>query len=88
MIQRYNDAEPATITDNLTFIVGKSLRIQGFIVTDHADMLGDFIKDLSSWMAAGKIKPAETVYDGIDKATEAFSGLFSGENTGKMLVKI
>ncbi|MEA1941453.1 MAG: NADP-dependent oxidoreductase [Pseudomonadota bacterium] len=88
MIQRYNDAEPATITDNLTFIVGKSLKIQGFIVTDHADMMDSFIKDLSSWMAAGKIKPAETVIEGIENAPDAFMGLFSGRNTGKMLVKI
>ncbi|MHA6288326.1 NADP-dependent oxidoreductase [Maricaulis sp. CAU 1757] len=88
MIQRYNDAEPAQITDNLTFIVGKSLKIQGFIVTDHMDILGDFISDLGAWMQAGKIQPAETVKDGIENATGAFAGLFSGENTGKMLVKI
>jgi len=88
MIQRYNDAQPATITDNLTFIVGKSLMIQGYIVTDHADMMGDFIKDLSAWMAAGQIKPAETIIEGIENAPEAFMGLFSGRNTGKMLVKL
>jgi hypothetical protein len=88
MIQRYNDAQPAAITDNLTFIVGKSLRIQGFIVTDHFDMMGDFIKELSGWMAAGKITPAETVIEGIENAPDAFMGLFSGRNTGKMLVKI
>ena len=88
MIQRYNDAQPATITDNLTFIVGKSLKIQGFIVTDHADMMDGFVRDLSAWMAAGKIKPAETVIEGIENAPDAFMGLFSGRNTGKMLVKI
>ena len=88
MIQRYNDAQPATITDNLTFIVGKSLKIQGFIVTDHADMMDGFVRDLSAWMAAGKINPAETVIEGIENAPDAFMGLFSGRNTGKMLVKI
>ena len=88
MIQRYNDAEPSTITDNLTFIVGKSLKIQGFIVTDHMDMQPDFIKDLTEWMMAGKINPAETILEGIDKAPEAFAGLFEGRNTGKMLVKL
>ena len=88
MIQRYNDAEPATITDNLTFIVGKSLKIQGFIVINHADMMNDFIKDLSTWMAAGQIKPAETIVEGIENAPDAFMGLFAGRNTGKMLVKV
>tara|TARA_R110002073_G_scaffold126503_1_gene271234 strand:+ start:3626 stop:4621 length:996 start_codon:yes stop_codon:yes gene_type:complete len=88
MIQRYNDAEPASITDNLTFIVGKSLKIQGFIVSNHLDIQPEFIKDLSTWMMAGKITPAETILDGIERAPEAFTGLFSGLNKGKMLVKI
>jgi len=88
MIQRYNDTGAATLPDNLTQIVGKSLTIRGFIVSDHADLFGDFVSDLGSWMAAGKIKPAETIMDGIEAAPAAFSGLFTGQNTGKMLVKI
>lgn len=88
MIQRYNDADAATITDNLTYIVGKSLNIRGFIVSDHLDMQSNFIKDLTKWMMGGKINPAETILEGIEKTPEAFTGLFHGANTGKMLVKI
>ena len=88
MIQRYNDTSAATLPDNLTMMIGKSLTIRGFIVSDHADMFTDFVTDLGNWMAAGKIKPAETVMDGIENAPAAFSGLFTGQNTGKMLVKI
>jgi len=88
MIQRYNDTSAATLPDNLTMMIGKSLTIRGFIVSDHADMFNDFVSDLGNWMAAGKIKPAETVMDGIENAPAAFSGLFTGQNTGKMLVKI
>lgn len=88
MIQRYNDTSAATLPDNLTMMIGKSLTIRGFIVSDHADMFTDFVSDLGNWMAAGKIKPAETVMDGIENAPAAFSGLFTGQNTGKMLVKI
>jgi len=88
MIQRYNDTSAATLPDNLTMMIGKSLTIRGFIVSDHADMFTDFVSDLGNWMAAGKIKPAETVMEGIENAPAAFSGLFTGQNTGKMLVKI
>ena len=88
MIQRYNDTEASMIPDNLTQIVGKSLKIQGFIVSNHFDLMPSFVEELGGWMAAGKIQLAETVMDGIDKAPEAFMGLFTGANTGKMLVKI
>jgi NADPH-dependent curcumin reductase CurA len=47
-----------------------------------------FQKDMAEWMQAGKIKYEETVVNGIEKAPDAFLALFSGGNTGKMLVKL
>ena len=88
MIQRYNDTAQAQITDNLVYMVGKSLKIEGFIVSNHLDIQPEFVKDLTEWMLAGKIQPAETVVEGIESAPAAFMGLFEGKNTGKMLVKI
>lgn len=88
MIARYNDERPVPGPANLVQIVGKSLKVQGFIVMDHIDLNDAFIADLSNWMMAGKIKSQETVYEGIEKMPEAFMGLFSGTNTGKMLVKL
>ena len=88
MIDRYNDTKPVPGPSNLVQIVGKSLRVEGFIVSNHADMQPQFIKDMSQWIGAGKIKWRETVYEGIAKAPEAFLALFSGDNFGKMLVKL
>jgi NADPH-dependent curcumin reductase CurA len=62
--------------------------MEGFIVSHHFDLLPKFIEDLSRWVQEGKVKWQETVFEGIDKAPDAFLGLFSGENTGKMLVKL
>ena len=87
-IAQYNDTEPAPGPRNLVQAVGKQLKLQGFIVSSHADMVGDFIKDMASWIASGQLKTQETVLEGIDRAPEAFMGLFSGANTGKMLVKL
>jgi len=88
MISRYNDEAPSPGPHNMTNIVTKSLMMRGFIVTEHFDLQGEFIKDLSSWMMSGKVKSRETVYEGIEKMPEAFTGLFTGANLGKMLVKV
>ena len=88
MIAQYNSTEPAPGPHNIIMAVGKQLKLQGFIVSTHQDMQGDFLKDLSDWIPSGKMKFQETVLEGIEKAPEAFMGLFSGANTGKMLVKL
>jgi NADPH-dependent curcumin reductase CurA len=88
MISQYNNSSPASGPRNLAFIVGKSLRLQGFIVTNHFDLAPAFLEDLSGWVAEGRIKWKETVMEGIEKAPDAFLALFSGENFGKMLVKL
>jgi NADPH-dependent curcumin reductase CurA len=43
---------------------------------------------MSEWIESGQVKYRETVYHGIEKAPEAFLGLFTGANTGKMVVQL
>jgi NADPH-dependent curcumin reductase CurA len=62
--------------------------MQGFIVTDFMDMREQFYKEMGDWVAQGRIKWEETVEDGIANAPKAFLNLFTGANTGKMLVKL
>jgi len=88
MISNYNNAEPAPGPNNLMLIVGKKIRINGFIVSDHGDMREEFLAEMIPWIQQGKIKSRETVVEGIDNAVDAFLGLFSGNNFGKMVVKI
>jgi NADPH-dependent curcumin reductase CurA len=88
MISIYNAATPQPGPSNLALLIGKNLRMEGFIVSHHFDLMPKFIEDLSGWVRDGKVKWQETVFEGIEKAPEAFLGLFSGKNTGKMLVKL
>lgn len=88
MIEQYNATEMPPGPRNMILTVGLSLTIRGFIVSNHYDMLGDFMRDMAGWIGAGKMKWKETIYDGIDRAPEAFIGLFKGENFGKMLVRV
>ena len=88
MISRYNDTAPQPGPWNLIMAVGKSLKLQGFIVTNHLDIAEDFMRDVPAWIKDGKIKWEETVFEGVENAPDAFMGLFSGANFGKMLVKL
>ena len=69
-------------------IVGKRIKMQGFIVSDYGARAGEFYADMGRWINEGKIQWEETIVAGIEKAPEAFIGLFSGENMGKMLVRL
>jgi len=88
MISQYNATEPPKGPSNIMYVVGKRIRMEGFIVSDHFDMLPQFLQDMSGWLGSGKLKWRETVDEGIDAAPGAFLKLFTGENLGKMLVKL
>jgi NADPH-dependent curcumin reductase CurA len=87
-ISRYNDERPQSGPRNLGFVVTKRLRIQGFIVSDHSDRFPAFLAEVGPWVAAGEVQYRETFVDGIEHVPAAFAGLFRGENTGKMLVRV
>lgn len=88
MISGYNDTRPQPGPSNLVSIVGKRLRMQGFIVSDHEELRGQFEEKMRGWIEAGQIKWQETVIEGIERAPEALIGLFHGANLGKMIVKM
>ena len=88
MISQYNATRPPAGPSNLGHIIGKQLTMQGFLVGDHFDKMPQFQADMGKWIAEGRIKWKETVLEGIEKAPEAFIGLFRGENFGKMIVKL
>jgi hypothetical protein len=88
MIANYNDTKAAPGPRNIIQVVGKSLRIRGFIVSEFATLRPQFLGDMMGWIGEGKLAWEETVFDGVEKAPDAFIGLFSGANTGKMLVKL
>jgi len=88
MIAIYNNTEPAPGPSNLTQLIGKAIRMEGFVVTKFAHLQQQFFAEVGPMIASGKIKMRETVYDGLERAPEAFIGLFSGDNTGKAVVKV
>ncbi len=87
-ISSYNDTAPSPGPTNLSLAIGRRLRLEGFIVSDHAERRPAFLADMEAWVRAGKVHADETVVEGLEGAPDAFVGLFRGDNVGKMLVRV
>ena len=88
MISQYNATELPPGPSNFFAVLPQRLTIKGFMVTDYANLTPDFLRDMGAWAKAGKLKWRETIIDGIENAPRAFIGLFTGDNFGKMLVRV
>ena len=87
MVTQYNDTTlPAG--PNLGFVVRKRVRIQGLIVTDKPERFAEWRALAAPWVADGSLKYREDVVDGLDKAPDALAGILSGQNFGKLLVRV
>lgn len=87
MISQYNLEKPEGV-HTLLNVVGKRLRIEGFIVSDHFAELPTFIQEMGGWLKNGDITYREDVKEGLENAPAAFIGMLKGENFGKQVVKI
>jgi NADPH-dependent curcumin reductase CurA len=91
LIAQYNDtqaAAPKWAASMMRAVLTKRLTIRGFIVSDFAARHPDFLRDMSQWVRAGKVKHRECVSEGLDSAPGAFMGLLKGANFGKQLVRV
>jgi NADPH-dependent curcumin reductase CurA len=92
LIAHYNQTELPPGPDRMSQLQGlilqRSLKMQGFIVGNYRHRIPDFVADMSGWLAAGKVKYREDMVEGLEQAPQAFLGLFSGENFGKLVVRV
>lgn len=93
MISQYNVKSPVEKfgLKNINNVVGKRLKMRGFIVTDP-DMgpkyAVDHKKNVSRWIHEGSFKAQQSITKGIDNAAEGFLGMLKGENFGKAILTI
>ncbi len=86
MIAGY-DGQPLPLANPALILVNR-LKIQGFIVSEHMEVWPEALKELGTLVGTGKLRPRESVAQGIEAAPEAFLGLLKGKNFGKQLVKL
>lgn len=86
MIAGY-DGAPMPMSNPALMLINR-MTVRGFIVSEHMEVWPDALKELGTLVGTGKLRPRETVADGIAAAPEAFLGLLKGKNFGKQLVKL
>jgi NADPH-dependent curcumin reductase CurA len=92
LIAYYNAAALPPGPDRVPLLMGailvKRLTFRGFIVFDFADQQLEFESDMSRWVREGRVKYREDIVEGLDNAMAAFKRLFTGQNFGKLLVRV
>jgi NADPH-dependent curcumin reductase CurA len=88
MISQYNATGPEPGPSNLANLLMQRGRIQGFIVLDYLGRAREAAEELIGWHLAGRMKYRLDVSDGLELAPAALGKLFTGANTGKVLVKV
>ena len=73
---------------NLSLAVSHRLKLQGFIWSDHEDILNEFYASMPKWLNEGRIRWKENIFQGLENAPKAFVNLFKGESLGRTLVKL
>lgn len=87
LISQYNLTQTEGIY-NITAILSKRLRVQGFIEPDHKHLYPEFLETMIGYIREGKVTYVEDIVEGIEKAPSALVGLFTGRNVGKQVVLV
>ncbi|MFZ9004390.1 MAG: NADP-dependent oxidoreductase [Robiginitalea sp.] len=87
-ISQYNNKAGIKGPRNYLSLLVNRATMQGMVVFDWADRYGEAAMVLGGWLAAGKLKTREAIYEGIENFSETFDRLFSGEKQGKLVLKI
>jgi NADPH-dependent curcumin reductase CurA len=87
-ISQYNNTTPLKGPANYLSLLVNRARMQGIVVFDYADRYGLAAREMAGWMAAGKLKGREDIVDGLETFPETLLKLFSGENFGKLVLKV
>ena len=74
----------------MSTILKMKVRMQGFIIYDSfpASSYDDFVRDMTGWLAEGKIRYREQIVEGLEAAPEALIDVLEGRNFGKMVVRV
>lgn len=87
-ISQYNNLEAPVGPRNYLSLLVNRARMEGFVVMDHAARFPAALRELGGWLASGQLKSREDIVEGLDTFPDTLLKLFSGENFGKLVLKV
>ena len=87
-ISQYNLAEPEMAPRNMGALIQKQARMEGFLVFNFAHKHEHARQRIAAWIRSGELRYREDVVEGLENAPQAFIGMMTGENFGKLLIKV
>ncbi|MEP3247174.1 MAG: NADP-dependent oxidoreductase [Sneathiella sp.] len=87
-ISQYNNTTPVQGPANYLNLLVQHARMEGFVVFDYVTQYGEGVQQLATWYSQGKLKFKEHMDTGIENFPNTFLKLFSGENFGKLVLKV
>lgn len=87
-ISQYNSTERPTGPPNLTNLIPRRGRMEGFIILDYAERFPAAQLELAGWLGEGRLVHREHVLHGLERAPEALNLLFAGDHMGKVVVRL
>lgn len=87
-ISQYNNTTAVKGPSNYLSLLVNRATMQGMVVFDYAKDYGAAARQMAIWMAEGKLKTKEDVYEGIENFYDTFLRLFSGDKMGKLVLKV
>lgn len=87
-ISQYNNKKDMRGPSNYLSLLVNRATMQGMVVFDWANRYGEAAQALGTWLAQGKLKSREDIYEGIENFPQTYKRLFTGEKSGKLVLKI
>lgn len=88
LISSYNATEPVPGPYNFTNFLMRRTLLKGFIVIDYLDRFPEGIEAMAGWLMQGRLAFETDIVDGLENAPASLERLFTGQNLGKLVVRV
>ncbi len=87
-ISQYNTTTGVKGPSNYLSLLVNRASMKGMVVFDYAARYPEGMREMATWIAAGRLKTREDIVEGIETFPETLLKLFKGENVGKLVLKV